>query len=72
MSKSKQLNWIERMPVTREELEHVAYIVGRFSAAQQALTCADEYGGEVRFWRCGQTILVERIPTPAPLARDRT
>jgi hypothetical protein len=57
MSKTKQFNWCDRMPVEREELERIA---GRSSAAQQALDCADRYGGEVRFWRSAGTIFVER------------
>lgn len=58
---NKRAKRIYRKAVTREELERIARIIGSASAAQRALDCADEYGGEVQFWRCGEVIFVERV-----------
>lgn len=61
-TKKRRLNWCDRMPVEREELERLAHIVGKSSAAQQALDDADKHSGEVLFWRIGRTLIVEKLP----------
>lgn len=52
------------IPIDRQTLKRVAYIVGQSSAAQQALDAAADYDGETLFWRAGEYILVERLPLP--------
>lgn len=61
-AKKQRLNWRDRVPVERDELERLAYLIGPASAAQQALDDADQHPGKVLFWRIGQTLIVEKLP----------
>lgn len=57
MRRSKQ----KPEPVEREALERTARILGHSSAAARALREADTHSGPVAFWRCGDSILVEKL-----------
>lgn len=50
------------IPIDPEILKQTAGIIGPHSAAARALADAAKHNGPVRFWRVGQTIVVEKQP----------
>ena len=49
------------IPLPRDLLERLAYIMGDCSAAAAALTDAESHKGPVRFYRHGPSIVVEKL-----------
>lgn len=51
--------------VSRDVLEATAQILGSASAASKALADADTHEGVTNFFRYGNTIIVQKVATPA-------
>lgn len=49
--------------ISRDVLEATARILGPSSAAAQALASADSHDGKTYFFKCGNTIIVQKIPS---------